>query len=681
MRINTSFKKQTASAQSGAMYILRIATVLLAIVSWWATAQGMVDYVFQERWQANLASMAVQGILLGLNFYLPTFWGYLKSCFSKGAIAALTLVVLFCSSWFSYVYIVGQVYEETWDTESQILVQSTYRSELYDARDYAETYEKALQDSLTEQIANLYAGARGLGDSAIQITTDLDLAEDRANYVDNRDFSARTEISSAIQTMETAIAQGTLASVRAQAIETLQGLEAQIGTRLASLDTQIQQATESLNNASQAVQTAQENLNNAPAGTDTAALQEAVNNAYDNYQWLSADLLTRQSERSDFQTAQGIIQRYEQYLGVSAGNVGNQISDTLREIQSELLQTNLDTAVVEEQAILVFDLLQVSESDASRALLTAMDAFIRDVRDYSSAKTAKVALDELISSLAEVNIGGESDPEGSWKSMWADKLRELNSTIGTLPVYVGTDRELATYDRATSMNELDEMLRLYISGHNAANQAMIYLASPYRSLALFSLLLAFFLDICAFITGFLVAAIDKHRAENEGFEEEADDESEDDFITPATARRYLYLTGDFTKEDGRYYYQTLDGANEIDIELPGQNSPVGFCVEENGGICEVSSQALAFDKMAGGPQDGVYQDCFLQYSDHILTIKRTDEQDFHFLAAMDEDTPVYRIRRGECVCETVRDIPPQQWHTAILALNSTGTLVSAIFLA
>ena len=99
MRSNVDLKKQTASAQSGGLYILRIATVLLAIVSWWATAQGMVDYVFQERWQANLASLAVQGILLGLNFYLPTFWNYLKSGLSKGIIAVLTAVVLFCSSW------------------------------------------------------------------------------------------------------------------------------------------------------------------------------------------------------------------------------------------------------------------------------------------------------------------------------------------------------------------------------------------------------------------------------------------------------------------------------------------------------------------------------------------------------------------------------------------------------
>ena len=37
------------SPQTGALYILRIATIVLAVVSWWSTAQGMADYVFQEK--------------------------------------------------------------------------------------------------------------------------------------------------------------------------------------------------------------------------------------------------------------------------------------------------------------------------------------------------------------------------------------------------------------------------------------------------------------------------------------------------------------------------------------------------------------------------------------------------------------------------------------------------------
>ena len=108
--------------------LLRLATVLLAIVSWWSTAQGMRDYVFSQAWQANLASFAIQSILLGLNFYLPTFWRWIHSLRGKICVLALSGVVLFCSSWFSYVFIVGTVYEKSWQTESRLLVQSVYRN-------------------------------------------------------------------------------------------------------------------------------------------------------------------------------------------------------------------------------------------------------------------------------------------------------------------------------------------------------------------------------------------------------------------------------------------------------------------------------------------------------------------------------------------------------------------------
>lgn len=49
-------KPKAEDSQETILTLLRLATVLLAIVSWWSTAQGMRDYVFSQAWQANLAS-------------------------------------------------------------------------------------------------------------------------------------------------------------------------------------------------------------------------------------------------------------------------------------------------------------------------------------------------------------------------------------------------------------------------------------------------------------------------------------------------------------------------------------------------------------------------------------------------------------------------------------------------
>lgn len=92
-KVAGQLKPKATNSQEIILMLLRLATVLLAIVSWWSTAQGMRDYVFSQAWQANLASFAIQSILLGLNFYLPTFWRWIHSLRGKICVLALSGVV------------------------------------------------------------------------------------------------------------------------------------------------------------------------------------------------------------------------------------------------------------------------------------------------------------------------------------------------------------------------------------------------------------------------------------------------------------------------------------------------------------------------------------------------------------------------------------------------------------
>lgn len=73
------------------------------------------------------------------------------------------------------------------------------------------------------------------------------------------------------------------------------------------------------------------------------------------------------------------------------------------------------------------------------------------------------------------------------------------------------DVENRGYDRADALDKLDDAQRLYISEHNPVDQALIYLGSPYWQLAAFSLVLAFFLDIAAFITGLVIDVADRRK--------------------------------------------------------------------------------------------------------------------------------------------------------------------------
>ena len=86
--------------QNTIVFLLRICTCLLAAVSFWATAQGMIGYTFPKDWQAYAASLGIQGLLLGLNFALPSFLRQCKEDSQKYTLYLLTSVILFCSSWF-----------------------------------------------------------------------------------------------------------------------------------------------------------------------------------------------------------------------------------------------------------------------------------------------------------------------------------------------------------------------------------------------------------------------------------------------------------------------------------------------------------------------------------------------------------------------------------------------------
>ena len=62
-----------------------------------------------------------------------------------------------------------------------------------------------------------------------------------------------------------------------------------------------------------------------------------------------------------------------------------------------------------------------------------------------------------------------------------------------------------------ALNQLDDAQRLYISEHNPVDQALIYPGSLYCQLAIFSLVLAFFLDIAAFITRLVIDVADRRK--------------------------------------------------------------------------------------------------------------------------------------------------------------------------
>lgn len=691
MKSEKASGSKAASPQNGGVYILRIATVLLATVSWWSTAQGMKQFVFEQEWQANIASLAIQGILLSLNFYLPQILGKFGKL-GRAGFLLFTAVVLSCSSIFSYIYIANYVYTNAndanninaWDVDSQLLVQSTYREELYDANDYAEGYMESLQTTLSSQISELYTMADALESGGNQASDNLDLEANRAEF-GREDFVASDDMNTAIDAMEAALAQDATESDRTQANTILSGLISQISGTIEDLqNVQIPAAENTSNRYRDDLSIAQNLVNNPPQGADLDELNQELNSAQADYNDARTNEQNLRDELEQYQDALIALQQYQTYLGFSTAGAGQQISTALLDIQRGLFQSGTSEANpdgIEQSAVNIFGQLLSSNEDFSgdtteyQAMLTMMDAFIQNLSNYGEVATIRDALDNMISGLRTVDFNSEQ----AWQNVWEERLNELKAQIGSLPIYMGEDEpELSQYSRTTAMNRLDNALRNYISGHNDAEQAFIYLGSPYRALAIFALVLAYLLDIAAFITGLVIERFDDNQKQQEDNTVAIVPTS--GILSPATLNHYIYLNGDYTKEDNTYRYRAVDGTYVTNVDGPDANLLPGYYLEHGSALQQVNPQQLALAKMPGGPQDGVYQNCSLRYSDHMLLIKRESEQEFSYLATVDQDVPVYRIQNGNCTCEALQDLRVEEWQMVIVALNTNGSLVTAIYL-
>ena len=365
----------------------------------------------------------------------------------------------------------------------------------------------ALRETLGDEVAALYAASKTVDTETTQNPSGLDLAADKASYADKADFEARNEIASAIQAMQTATQEGASSGVREQAAAALTQLTEQVETRIEQLTQQVSQTQDALTAAADAQNSAASALRNAPYGSNTAALKNAYSSAASRLSNLQDTINQQQQNLQDYQQAQEIVQRYAGVLGIAENAASVQTGQALRSIQSALLQTDVDTDAIEQQARAVFEQLQAAQDSGADAdfqtLLNDMDSFIRKVQDYAVLKASGDALKNQINRMAADTA---QDTE-NWEPLWTEKLELLKATISGLPV---SDSGQA-YDRADALDQLDDAQRLHISEYNSVDQALIYLGSPYCQLAIFSLVLTFFLDIAAFITGLVIDVADRRK--------------------------------------------------------------------------------------------------------------------------------------------------------------------------
>lgn len=828
--------------------LLRMGVLFLAVVSFFTTANGMKKYIFTEDGAvAYAASAAIQSILLALSMNLPKYlkgiWRAdrkdaepnsngsvgslempgairivnwmrhnLMRLFLCSAVIVLTFVAIFCSSWFSYVYIAEVLHKDSWEADSELLVQQTYRAELYGARDYAHIYRTYLEESVGEDILLMERQSQMLNDPISNAEVDWD--DEILNYASGNGTAA-VYMSSAILTMREAMENDASQEDRDLAAIAVATATENIENRIETVQATLERIDGNLERYNTQMANLETRIRNATEETDIASLSNSINNLNQLINSNTQVQIELQQESEQLNRALQRLPYYESLLGLSNSTSLISIRSQLIQMQSEFFKSDPDDQVLLNTAAKIFENLrnaagtiangendEFSNEFSYTNLLVQMNRLIRNLTDYSEIKAIEANLDGLITALrttsedgqagaetddgeaepndietdqngtgsnqgdtlsgqneeeAEPNdietdqndtgsnqgdtLSGQNEAEAdtnkaakkdgsTWEEEWRLRIESLKAQISAMPTYSETgetetnDGKLLTgsqlevlrsYDRSASSATLDDTIRRYISGHNAVYQGIIYLMSPYKMLAIFALCLALSFDLSGFVFGFVMQGEPRrHKSEAAGQENGPRhlgemigrpkmESRQTEWSVLNYLNQYRVLTGDFSYRNGTYYYKVFqDGlakqwaVKKVDDSVPyvqgiycrqkdedkegrGKSKMDGDAYQKS-----CTEQALIYSGQSEGPQDGVFENCCLSYTEGALS-KREKNGAWSFICSLEEYVPVHCYSSAE---KENRTFPAKQLaekgeltvKIAVLALNKKGTRVSAIYM-
>jgi len=840
--------------QSGDTHLLQIAVVLLAVVSFFTTANGMSEYIFSgNKAIAYAASAAIQGILLALSMNLPEYlrgiWekdsskpntgkpsaddsgteGNKRSKVTPGKIVlvfftlVLTLVAIFCSSWFSYIYIAEVIHKDSWGTDSELLVQQNYRSELYDAQEYARTYRIYLEQTIGEEILVIERQAEKLQDNMVDFGLDWD--EETTTYVTNGGTAAAGYMAPVINAMKNVDvdANESIQERRDLAAQVLEDAERNITARMSSIQQNLDDLDSRITMYNNQIANLTNRIRNAEEGTDTTALTNAIN----NYTQLIGDATQQQANlQAEYIQLNNALLRlpvYESFLGLNNSASSISIRSDLLQMQEEFFKPNPDEEQLLETASNIFSGLRNGASSVANEtgsslsyteLMIQMNRLVQNLTDYAEIKDIETALGDLVTELRTIDMAnvpenggaqteptGEPDPAGSdgptdspepsgtaepaessepsesveptgspeasesvaptgspeasepvestnrqetskssdtqngqWQRAWEDRVERLKAQIGAMPTYSDNDNGensiltssqvgiLRSYDRDESGKALDDVARRYISSHSAIYQGIIYLQSPYRSLACFALILALSFDLAGFVFGVVISgrpqpksgALSKHNAGLIAPAFPAGQYSPVQWSILETQNHYKVLTGDYERRDDYYYYNVFCNGilEEWEVKVEETSGVYGrgiynvdISLSPGVGLEAEKEHELLFDGQEKGPADGVLKDCRLWFKDGSLIKEYEEEQKCAqgaeaqtnpkdkpktvkkcvFIASIDEYVPfhIYSPERGEnrtVPASELRERKAVDVDIAVIALGKSGTRVAAVYI-
>lgn len=434
--------------------LIQAAVVCLATVSFFTTAQGMNNYIFKNAPISYAASAAIQGILLAMSMGLPTYigdvfknqWNVLLKILVSFFIVILTVVALFCSSWFSYIYIADVVHFDSWNTESELLVQQTYREELYNAKDYAHAYRAYLENSLGEKIIELEEMTDELEENEQIEALEVEWQAKREEYEKENTLVASYMLP-VLDVMDKAMQKNPSQNSREQAARAIEDAKNNINNSKEIIEQRLAEINGNIDSYSTRITNYTNQINHATEGTDIPSLQAALNNTSELLQKETENQSNLLTEYDQLNDALSKLQIYETYLGLNESTSTITIKTQLLEMQTEFFAENPDEEALLGTAESIFKSLRnastYEEGDklSYSNLLVQMNQLILNLKDYSIIKKTEAQLDSYINEFAlEEEVGKTSETEEAQQV----KIKGTEETAGEEEIEAGASTEETT---------------------------------------------------------------------------------------------------------------------------------------------------------------------------------------------------------------------------------------------
>ena len=548
--------------------IISIAAFFFAIVSTVATTFGMQQYIYNNgnEWLGYLVSFAIQTILFSLSMGLSDYWKRFSHHISKLFIIFFIAILMLVSSGFSFVFICKSIYASSLYRDADILLYEKINSEVDNAKDYignSMLYCKYLVIETLSEMDKDQSDSNNAATADVETNTETNEIIDLINSIVERRIQQRISLmangnyTSVIGTnFEPLPAMGT-DSDQTPTLEQKQKYQDVTAAYYKdfyendykTLKDDVKQAIELLDSKASFF-----NTNNADAlerfisTLDLQLMSDCFNeNNMPDYDYgVQRDAYKGREELYDYVKEQLIL--LKDALGLTLSSIDNSIDTSLKSLLGEFMSSNPSVSVLRDY------------SDKIQAHIAKLD---NKTEDYSVKILNSYIVQTAIGNYVLLNelLGEESDGESinsfsgynnkitvtapnrtipaysseeknyndeeirEFRLYWSDRLDELKELIRRIPKsidteYIGkvdmqqygvSESILYSYDKGSSIRNLNDIQRCYTTEMNPLEMSIIILISRFNWLAIISFAFAFICDLAALGAGLIIDADERNK--------------------------------------------------------------------------------------------------------------------------------------------------------------------------